>query len=243
MPRWTALLPAVASLACLSTGAAAETDPAPPGVQVLDSAKGKIFATADGKALYYYDFDTFTREPSCIDACAAAWPPLIAPAGTTQIGDWNVMKRPDGTMQWAYKGKPAYGFAGDAAAGDMRGDNVQRRWHLVKFERPLPKLSAPPSVVLMRNGETILLTDLEGRPLYRQGAGDAACDAGCKRAYVRFAAPQLAQNIGDFTVVTASDGARQWAFKGAPLFRYDGDSDPGKPAGEIARAWASVTID
>ena len=59
--------------------------------------------------LYTYQRD----EPSkshCTEGCASAWPPLRVSAGESdgQVGDWTVIKREDGSRQWAYKGHPVY---------------------------------------------------------------------------------------------------------------------------------------
>ena len=38
-------------------------------------------------------------------------------------GDWTLVTRPKGTMQWAYKGKPLYAWVKDTKPGDITGDN------------------------------------------------------------------------------------------------------------------------
>jgi predicted lipoprotein with Yx(FWY)xxD motif len=45
-------------------------------------------------------------------------------------GDWTVVTRDDGAKQWAYKSKPLYSFAKDAAGGDATG--VSDNWPLAK---------------------------------------------------------------------------------------------------------------
>ena len=44
---------------------------------------------------------------------------------------WTLVARTDGTMQWAYDGKPTYFYVGDAAAGDITGDGVGGVWHMI----------------------------------------------------------------------------------------------------------------
>jgi predicted lipoprotein with Yx(FWY)xxD motif len=46
-------------------------------------------------------------------------------------GDWSVIRRGDGTPQWAYKGRPLYTFIKDTKAGDTNGDGVGGHWHVV----------------------------------------------------------------------------------------------------------------
>ncbi len=57
--------------------------------------------------------------------------PVAAPQDAHQIGDWTPIRRPDGTLQWAYKGKPVYTFSGDTAAGQTHGAGVGGVWRLL----------------------------------------------------------------------------------------------------------------
>lgn len=95
----------------------------PPGV----TEKAGAWVAPDGKALY-----TFARDmvgmSHCDGGCATAWPPLAAPADATADGDWTVVTRSDGSKMWAYKGKPLYTFAKDAADGVATG--VSANWPL-----------------------------------------------------------------------------------------------------------------
>jgi hypothetical protein len=60
---------------------------------------------------------------NCNGGCAAAWPPFAVTNAALADGDFSIVKRDDGTSQWAFKGMPLYFFAGDAKAGDTNGDN------------------------------------------------------------------------------------------------------------------------
>ena len=46
--------------------------------------------------------------------------------------DWTLVKRTDGTMQWAYDAKPVYFFKDDKKNGDVAGDGSGGVWHIVK---------------------------------------------------------------------------------------------------------------
>lgn len=39
--------------------------------------------------------------------------------------------RTDGTMQWAYEGKPLYLWTKDTKPGDVTGDGVGGVWHVI----------------------------------------------------------------------------------------------------------------
>ena len=43
----------------------------------------------------------------------------------------EVVKRDDGSPQWAYKGKPLYFYSKDMKQGERNGDNFKNVWHVV----------------------------------------------------------------------------------------------------------------
>ncbi len=81
-----------------------------------------------------YTFDKDMGGKSmCNGPCAANWPALTAASGSAASGDWTTVTRDDGTMQWAYKGKPLYTFAKDTKPGDTTGDGfLNGAWHIAK---------------------------------------------------------------------------------------------------------------
>ncbi|MNP39404.1 Secreted repeat [compost metagenome] len=48
------------------------------------------------------------------------------------MGDWTLIKRKDGSMQWAYYGKPLYTYIDDKKAGDKAGEGKGGVWHIAK---------------------------------------------------------------------------------------------------------------
>lgn len=121
---------AVAALAavCVALPAAhAQMAPA----KVADTAKGKTLVDNKGMTLYIFDKDSGGKS-NCNGKCAANWPPLMVVAGAKASGDWSIVTRADGKKQWAYKGKPLYGWIKDKKAGDVTGDGVGKVWHIAK---------------------------------------------------------------------------------------------------------------
>lgn len=87
----------------------------------------------DSKGMTLYTFDKDTGgQPSCYDDCATKWSPYLGKEGDAKTEGWTLVKRTDGTMQWAYDGKPVYFFKGDAKSGDMAGDGMGGVWHVIK---------------------------------------------------------------------------------------------------------------
>lgn len=99
-------------------------------------AKGGMLVDSKSMTLYTYDADKDKDGKSmCNGGCAENWPPLKAMASDKAAGDYTVIKRDDGSMQWAYKGMPLYMFKMDTKAGDMAGDGKvgkMGKWHVVK---------------------------------------------------------------------------------------------------------------
>jgi len=92
-----------------------------------------VLVTPDPANMTLYTFDKDAGGKSmCNDACAQNWPPLMAKEGDKNEGKWTQIKRDDGSMQWAYDGKPLYTFIKDKKAGDKTGDGVKDVWHIAK---------------------------------------------------------------------------------------------------------------
>jgi len=101
--------------------------------KTMKSASGEVLTDAKGMTLYTYDKDTAGMS-NCTGECAEYWPPAMADAMAKPTGDLTIIKRPDGSMQWADKGMPLYTFKSDKKPGDMTGDNMKGVWHVVKAE-------------------------------------------------------------------------------------------------------------
>jgi len=95
--------------------------------------KDGVLVDAKGMALYTYDKDA-AGVSNCTGQCAQNWPPLMAEAGAKAEGEWSLVKRDDGTLQWAYDGKPLYTFINDKQPGEVTGDGKMGVWHVAKPE-------------------------------------------------------------------------------------------------------------
>jgi len=58
------------------------------------------------------------------------------------------------------------------------------------------------------------------------------CNGACAMNWPPFMAPANAKPEGDWTVIAREDGAKQWAYKGKPLYTFAHDTKPGETAGE-----------
>jgi len=66
----------------------------------------------DNNLLYSFDQDE-TGKSNCNDECATTWRPLMVFGSDQPVGKWTPIKRTDGSVQWAYEGRPVYTFAQD----------------------------------------------------------------------------------------------------------------------------------
>lgn len=64
------------------------------------------------------------------------------------------------------------------------------------------------------------------------GSGKSACNGPCAKNWPPLAAAAGATPSGDFTVITREDGAKQWAYKGKPLYFWSKDHKPGDKTGD-----------
>jgi len=206
----------------------------------------------------------------CLADCAKEWIPLPVLAGAKPFGDWSVVKCSDGTQQWAYKSQPLYTWVKEEIPGDVAttvavmevqnsklAENARQLgdltppsgWAVARFA-PATAMPVPDGVDvrIVAAAQGVVLTDHAGLTLYAFD-GDAKRDnqicssSGCNIAWIPVVAPALAANVGDFTIVSRSDGTKQWAYNKKPLYRYKNDKLPGDVRGTgVDKRWNIVAL-
>ena len=73
---------------------------------------------ADGRTLLFSSADT-SNAANCVGACAEEFHPLIARANDKAAGDWSLVKRADGALQWVYQGHPLYTWTKEPEPGEV----------------------------------------------------------------------------------------------------------------------------
>jgi len=108
------------------------------------SGAGTVLVDSKGFALYSPDQEK-NGTVRCIGSCTAIWVPLTlskgvsAPtASSSLMSKLGTVKRPDGTTQVTFDGKPLYRFSPDGSPGKVTGNGASdqfggRRftWHVV----------------------------------------------------------------------------------------------------------------
>lgn len=72
--------------------------------------------------------------------------------------------------------------------------------------------------------------------------GTSACYDQCAQNWPPLTAASTAKATGDYSIITRTDGTRQWAFKGQPLYYFSKDAKPGDMVGDGALNGAWKTI-
>jgi predicted lipoprotein with Yx(FWY)xxD motif len=110
--------------------AASKAEPVSQVLVKTNSKLGQYLSDPNDKALYTYGADT-TGVSNCSGLCLTDWPIYsAASAPATLTADVTVIKRADGSSQYAYKGMPLYFFSGDSA-GQVTGDGISN-FHVAK---------------------------------------------------------------------------------------------------------------
>jgi predicted lipoprotein with Yx(FWY)xxD motif len=121
------------SLAALAFSAAAVAlAHAAPPTKVATTSKGPTLVDSKGMTLYTFDKDTGGKS-ACNGPCATNWPALKADSDAQPSDGYTIIKRDDGSLQWAYKGKPLYTWTKDTKPGDTTGDGfLNGAWHVAQ---------------------------------------------------------------------------------------------------------------
>jgi predicted lipoprotein with Yx(FWY)xxD motif len=80
-----------------------------------------------------------------------------------------------------------------------------------------------------------VLTDSAGMTLYtfdKDAGGKSACNGPCATNWPPLMASADAKPASGYTVVARDDGAKQWAYKGKPLYTWKNDKKPGDITGD-----------
>lgn len=179
--------------------------------------------------------------PSCTDL----WPPVYADEAAKEIGKWTILKRKDGTRQWAYDEQPLYTSVRDSRAGDVLGGTTRRYGGDSPANRvPLtPPSRVPPGFAVKTTTVGRLLTTDKNYSVYSfatDTADQAMCDSECARTWNPIVAPDLARAYGEWSIIERSPGVRQWVFRGKPVYTYVLDTRSWSLEGSDVPGWSNV---
>lgn len=160
---------------------------------------------ASGKTLFVSALDK-SGMSSCQGTCESEFPPVLAGEGAVGFGDWSLVKRAEGKLQWAYQGKPLYTFAKEVRvnqvvdtllAKDEQQDGPRRRrvplkdpllppdgWSIARFD-PERGLVLPAGIgvktLAAQDGMGDALVSAQGMTLYGFDGTEASTANACAR--------------------------------------------------------------
>ncbi|MBM3514604.1 MAG: hypothetical protein FJX59_12960 [Alphaproteobacteria bacterium] len=211
----------------------------PPGFGVTKTQIGHLLIDQRQMSLYVPP-DTLTN---CDAACLRTWKPIEAWwTAVASLPGWSVVTRPDGTRQWAFKGKPIHRYVGDSAPGEILGAGVEG-WTPVVLEPPSPQ---PSWVTAQLSDAGELLADADGRTLYVHNLTRIKPGYSREWEVPHQWRPVLAKDgeksVGQWAIVSRDDGSRQWTFKGMALYTHIRDTTPGGLHGSsnTDRVWQTI---
>jgi predicted lipoprotein with Yx(FWY)xxD motif len=222
-----------------------------------------------GHTLFTYEKDA-AGVSKCDSECSKEFVPFAAATNAKVGGDWSLVRRKDGARQLAYQGQPLYVWSKEQNPGEVATNVGLAETANGKFAEDPVKAGSlmppagwlvarlnPAKMVTMPDGidarmvptaEAVILTDFNGRTLY-SFSGDAKQDAAscvvgqCERRWQPLVAPEMASGVGEFSLVTRSDGVKQWAYRKKALYLFDGDKLPGDVNGVgVDPRWTTAAL-
>lgn len=93
--------------------------------------------------------------------------------------------------------------------------------------KPSTPAQAADGTLIGPNGKTLYFFSKDTK-----GSGASACYDTCAKNWPPLDVASTAQPIGDYSIIIRTDGARQWAYKGQPLYYFVKDAKPGDKTGD-----------
>ena len=209
--------------------------------------------------LYTRDADQ-PGKSTCDAECAKTMIPVTPMAGAQPVGHWTIINRDGGAKQWALNDHPVYTYVKDQKLGDIGGQGGAGQGsfsqygaaafvvghapegtkvsYFIEHTTPVTDVKIPYGLKIeeVTDANAIALVDAREMTLYAF-AGEVDNDklicggVNCPEQFVPLVAPQMAHPMADWTIVGRKDGIEQWAYKGQPLYTYDGDKVIGQVKG------------
>ncbi|MFI8215139.1 SCO0930 family lipoprotein [Streptomyces sp. NPDC085932] len=232
---------------------------------------GKVVTDSLGLTLYRFDQDTDQPPKSnCDGDCAKTWPPV--PADDAEAGEGidksllGSVTRADGTKQLTVGGWPAYRYAKDVNAGDVKGQGVGGKWYALAPDGKKVQEGAGGAGgagtaeelgLSTRNDAELgeIVVDRNGMTVYRFKKDEAwpkpvsNCVGACLEKWpivepVDFADTKGIQKKG-YMIFDRTDGkGKQQTINCSPIYTFAGDKAPGDTNGQgVGGTWYAVRPD
>lgn len=107
-----------------------------PDVMVMQKEGiGKYLTDSKGRTLYWFKNDT-PGKSTCTGKCLEFWIPfyngtILSASPDMNLKDFGTIVRQDGKKQSTFRRIPLYYFYMDQQAGDTKGENFNKLWHVI----------------------------------------------------------------------------------------------------------------
>lgn len=96
-----------------------------------------------------------------------------------------------------------------------------------------PPAKVADGILVGNNGMSLYTFDRD-----QAGSGKSVCNGQCAALWPPLMAGAADKGSGDWSVITRDDGAKQWAFKGKPLYYWVRDTKAGDRTGDnVNNVW------
>ena len=111
--------------------------------RLIKAVQSVALTDADGFTIYSLDPKAQLDQSGCVTAdCTVRWKPVLAPALASTFGEFSVVSRPDGSVQWAYQQRPLFTNSIDRLPGDVLAQKLDERFTVAR----LTESFSPPNV-------------------------------------------------------------------------------------------------
>ncbi len=214
------------------------------------SISSRYLTNSNDYTLYTFDNDEINIS-NCngtqVGECAEIWPPYYDSSLTSLdiTNSLSTIKRDDNTSQTTYMNKPLYTFKKDGAVGDINGDFVKGKWHLIYPSSDFNTTQTDPAVKLSSKTNTQkYIVDKNGVALYTFDndtvTNASTCYNDCEKIWPVFNADlktiKLSNdlNMSLLNNVERTDGKKQISYNGKPLYYFAQDDNK---SGSIKGNW------
>jgi predicted lipoprotein with Yx(FWY)xxD motif len=144
----------------------------PPGFRVVTTFNGRLLVNAQGHSVYAYGKDGPDKS-NCVVACLEMWTPVQAPALARRVdGDWTVIERAPGELQWSFRHQPLYTYTRDSRIYSQEGSDVPG-WHNVYLQQAPPP---PKTFQFVDTPKGIVVAEAQGKTVYTYACTDDSSD-------------------------------------------------------------------
>jgi len=140
------------------------------------------------------------------------------------------------------------GYRGSMSRDKAKANDMPEGWKPA-YAYPIADLKLPAGLAVkeLPDAAAFVLVDRRNHTVYAAAAEQAkeieSCTTDICRQWEALGAPQLAEAVGDFTIVQRRDGTHQWAFRGQPLYTFARDMAPGYANGlGVDKRWDVAAV-